>query len=115
MEFVDLQDQFATRVTRAATAPWEEIRIHYENIAIEGKARVVYTSEYWRQGVAHDMSLSVEALYLLEKLKSAKTQTQNESWTWLEFSVDRSGKYHFEYKYSLPPLIQQQLKYEPKR
>jgi len=111
MEMIELQNQFAARVARSAKSAWDEIRIHYENAPVEGVPREVYTSTFVHNGARQELKLPLEAIDLLVQLKQSKPQGQAEEWVWLEFFMDKTGKYKFDYKYDNPPLIMEQLKY----
>lgn len=111
MEMIELQNRFAARLTGSVKQPWDEIRVHYENAEIGGLHRVVFTSVLLVHGARQDLNLQLEALDLLEELKQCKPQGQADEWVWLEFIIDKTGKYKFEYKYDNPPLIMEQIKY----
>jgi hypothetical protein len=111
MEMIVLQDKFAARVADSMKSPWDEIQIHYENAEIEGLSREVFTALLFFKGAKQDIKLPLEALDLLIELQKHKPQGPMEAWTWLEFLLDKTGKYKFEFKYGNPPLIMEQVKY----
>jgi len=111
MEMINLQDKFALRVAGLVNIQWDEIRIHYENAEIDGVAREVFTSFFVINGSKQELKLPLDVLDLLEDLKKHKPQGQSQEWTWLEFHISNTGKYKFEYKYGMPPLIAEQIKY----
>lgn len=111
MEMLALQNEFAVRVASSVKSPWDEIRVHYENAEVEGMPREVFTASLRLNGAKQDINLALEALDLLVKLQQFPPQGQAERWTWLEFFMDKAGKYRFDYKYGNPPLIMEQVKY----
>lgn len=111
MEMINLQNEFASHVADLVKSPWEEIRVHYENAILHGEPREVYSASFRSNGVEHDLDLSLEALDVLLQLKQCKPKNQTDEWVWFEFFIDQTGKYRFDYKYSDPPLVMQQLKY----
>jgi hypothetical protein len=50
-------------------------------------------------------------LDLLVELQQHPPQCQADKWTWLEFTLDNSGRYAFNYQYGTPPLTAKSLKY----
>ena len=118
MEMIDIQDQFAALLARSLKVPWDEIQVHYENAKIDEFNREVFTSWRLLDGVKHEIRPSLESIDLLAELQKHKPQGQSDTWLWLEFSIDRKGKYRFDYKYDNPPLIMEQIRYanmEPKK
>ena len=111
MKMIELQNEFATRLAGSVKVPWDEIRVHYENAVLYGEPREVYSASFRSNGVEHDLDLSLETLDILLKLKQLKPHNQKDEWVCFEFFIDGTGKYRFDYKYSDPPLIMQQLKY----
>jgi hypothetical protein len=111
MEMIDLQNEFATRLASSIKSPWDEIRVHYENAVLYGESREVYSASFRSNGVEHDLDISLEALDVLLKLKQCKPKNQQDEWIWFEFFIDKAGRYKFDYIYTDPPLIMQQLKY----
>lgn len=111
MELIDLQDMFASRVAGSVKSPWDEIRVHYEHAAADGVPREVFTAYLLLNGAKQRLHLPLEALDLLVKMKRLKPDGQSQTWLWLEFTIDKTGKYKFDYQYDKPPLITEQLKY----
>lgn len=89
----------------------DEIRIHYENAPVAGVTREVFTASFLFNGTKQELKLSLEAIDLLVELKKNKPQGQAEEWLWVEFFMDKTGKYKFDYMYDDPPLIREQVKY----
>jgi hypothetical protein len=108
-EMIEMLDEFAILVSRAVRHPWDEIRVHYESVVVEDEPRVVFTSDFVHDGRSDDLKLPLEALDSLAKLQQARPEGQAERWTWLQFSMARTGKYKFDYKYDYPPLIKQRV------
>jgi hypothetical protein len=111
MEMIELQNKFAAMVAGRMKSAWDEIRIHYENAPVAGVPREVFTATFLLNGTKQQLKLPLEAIDLLVELKQNKPQGQSEEWVWLEFFMDKTGKYKFDYKYDNPPLIMEQLKY----
>lgn len=108
---IDLQDKFAARVAGLVKSPWDEIQVHYENAEMAGVPREVFTASLLLNGAKQSIKLPLDVLDLLLKLKQLKPHGQSEGWVWLEFFIDKTGQYKFDYKYGNPPLIMEQVKY----
>jgi hypothetical protein len=111
MDAIDLQNKFAVCIANSVKAPWDEIRIHYENAEIEGVAREIFSAYMIIEGTKREVEPPLEALDILIEMQQHKPQDQLESWLWVEFLMDKTGKYRFDYKYDTPPLIMDQIKY----
>lgn len=111
MNMLELQEKFIGIVVKGAPATWDRIEIHYENYDQDGE-KIVKTISKAIAGQGSDrLRLPLEGLRLLDELKTQIPAGQSEPWTWLEFSLDRQGKYKFDYKYGVPPLVAEALKY----
>ncbi|WP_046972045.1 hypothetical protein [Dyella japonica] len=110
MDMIELQAAFVRKVIQALKAPWQAVSIHYENYPLNGRRHEVFTSTFEGDGVKEEFRLSLEAIDVLAELQKQKPESQEE-WTWVEFSMDHSGKYCFEYKYGVPPFVAEQLRY----
>lgn len=75
------------------------------------KSPAQFSAEINTSGHRSAMRLPQEALDVLEELQKQIPEGQDEPWTWLEFSLESDGKYQFKYRYGMPPLIAEQLKY----
>ena len=51
----------------------------------------------------------MKVINVLRKLRDQFSSDEREVWKWLELSVDSSGAYDIEYKYSMPPLTEEML------
>jgi hypothetical protein len=111
MEMLELQNKFAAMVAGRMKSAWDEIRVHYENAPVGNVAREVFTATFMLNGAKQQLKLPLEAIDLLVQLKQSKPQGQTEEWGWLEFFLDKTGKYKFDFKYDDPPLLMEQLKY----
>ena len=110
MEMIDLQDKFAISIANSVKVPWQEIRVHYENANIEGAQHEIFTAHYFADGSKQGLRIPLDVLDLLLKLKGHKPEAQQEEWKWLEFGIDSEGQYKFDYKYSDPPLILDEIR-----
>ena len=109
MEMIDLQNRFSSTVVSLAKAPWDEIRIRFENANVDGIPREVYTSSAVFNGVKQELKLPLRTLDILLELQKFKPEGQADHWTWLEFVVVyKTGKYRFDYHYDNPPMIMEQ-------
>jgi hypothetical protein len=111
MNTLALQEAFIAVLLKEAPATWERIEIHYEHFEWQGKTFEKYISNTIRSGQATDLPLSLEMLDLLVELQQHPPQGQADKWTWLEFTLDDSGHYAFNYQYGTPPLTAKSLKY----
>jgi hypothetical protein len=111
MDILDLQRIFINELLKGVESPWDRLEVHYEYFVWEGDAIVNYTSEAIEGQNARELELSLEASTILRALHDCKPEGQAEPWTWLEFSLDKSGAYKFDYKYGVPPLAAEEIKY----
>jgi len=111
MNTLELQQAFITALLKEAPAAWDRIEIHYEHFEWQGKTFEKYISNTIRSGQATELPLSLEMLDLLVELQRHPPQGQADKWTWLEFTLDNSGRYAFNYQYGTPPLTAKSLKY----
>ncbi len=111
MEVFALQDKFATRMASLVESPWDEICVHYENAEIDGISREIFTSSVLIDGAKRELRIPLDAIDTLAQLQQQPPQGQKDKWVWLDFVVDKHGKYKFDFKYENPPLIMKQARY----
>jgi hypothetical protein len=114
MTMIELQDKFAIELASSMTSRWDSIKIHYENMTVGGEVYELFTAFYYVGEIEHQFNLGIQALDTLIELKKHLPLGQAEKWTWFEFEFSSSGKYQFDYKYDMPPLIANELKYADK-
>jgi len=109
---IQLQNAFVATLARFLTSPWDIVKVRYENYEVgKNNRREIFQADYEIGGDRTSIRLSLEALDILEELQQHRPEGQAESWTWLEFALDSAGRYRFEYKYGVPPLIAEQIRY----
>ena len=109
---IQLQNSFLIILAHLLKSPWDVVQVHYENYQVAKNDRwEIFQAAYETSGHRSAMRLPQEALDVLEELQKQIPEDQDEPWTWLEFSLESGGKYQFEYRYGMPPLIAEQLKY----
>ena len=109
---IQLQNAFVVILAQLLTASWDIVNVRYENYQVaRNDRREIFQAAYERGGDRIAIRLPLEALDILKELEEQRPEGQEESWTWLEFFMDSSGTYRFEYKYGVPPSIVEQLKY----
>lgn len=111
MKIIELQDSFAVELAASVGAEFDSIKVHYENMTVEGHCHQIFNSFYFTSGSRIQFNLSLEALDLLSELNKNQPESQAERWTWLKFEMDNSGKYAFDYEYGIPPNLANRLKY----
>ncbi len=110
MTVVELQDQFVRLLARDAPAGWQSAFVHYENFLAENSELFeMSTSQVRVGGRDQHLELSLDAIDLLVALRDAMARTAASPWTWVEITVQSSGKYAFDYQYGVPPLTAQSL------
>lgn len=109
MDMIELQEQFIGELLDAITEPWERIEVHYENFAWSDGSSETYVANRFLVDEKIDVDLSVEALDALAALQKHPPQGQSEAWTWLTFTLDATGKYHFDHQYGVPPLVAREI------
>jgi hypothetical protein len=108
-----LQEAFIAALLKEVPDAWDRIEIHYEHFEWQGRTLEKYISRSTRGGQAQELPLSLEMLDLLVELQQHAPEGQAEKWTWLEFTLDPSGHYKFDYRYGMPPLAAKSVKYAP--
>jgi hypothetical protein len=86
--------------------------VRYENYQVtKSDRREIVAATYEMGGDSIAIGLPLAALDILAELFMQKPKGQAEPWSWLDFFMDSAGRYGFEYKYGVPPLIARQLEY----
>lgn len=111
MRMIELQDKFVEEIVRSIKVRWDSIHVHYENMTVDGNNREIHTAFYFADGVKHQFSPALDAIDVLLELNDCQPEGQADKWTWVEFVMDRLGKYGFDYKYDMPPHIATVLRY----
>ncbi|HIV71063.1 MAG TPA: hypothetical protein H9903_09045 [Candidatus Aquabacterium excrementipullorum] len=109
MELLQQQEQFIGELLDGITEPWERIEVHYENFAWGDEHTEIYVANRFLDGQQTDVDLSLEALDTLASLKAHRPDGQDEPWTWLTFTLDAQGHYHFSYQYGVPPYVAREI------
>ena len=107
----DLQEQFVRAVASELPRNWTDFKIHYENYTSKYGRMEKFTCAYVVQQVREsDFSPSLDAIDLLVELQRAMTGAQGDGWTYLECSLEASGKYSFEFFHGVPPLAAESIR-----
>ncbi|MCP3098694.1 hypothetical protein LZ198_07365 [Myxococcus sp. K15C18031901] len=109
MDMLALQEQFIEALLEAVPEPWERLEVHYEKFAWGGEDSEIYVANRFLGEQKADMDLTMEALDALEALRGHRPQGQAEPWTWLVFSIEATGQYHFDFRYGVPPFIAREM------
>lgn len=110
MNMLQLQDQFAYELGSNMGVPWDRVKVHYEQMVVDGEDQQVFVANYFSNGQQEQFDLSPECLDILNALNKSQPANQPEKWTWFIFSMDSSGKYKFDFKYGVPPHIASMMK-----
>jgi hypothetical protein len=114
MKILEIQKQFVEGLTTSFHGGWDKIEIHYENFVwTEGRSEKYRASRFIGDQV-NDIDLGIELIEILEDLQKESGTNQNQQWNWLEFNIDNSGRYQFNYHYGVPPLIAEEIASEEK-
>jgi hypothetical protein len=111
MLMLQLQEKFIAELTKSAGEEWDRIDIHYEYFPWQGTVIENYTSKVTSGEAARQLPLSFDVLEVVLALNECKPEGQTEKWTWFEFTMESDGSYKFEYKYGMPPLAADEIKY----
>jgi hypothetical protein len=111
MEIIELQNAIAQQLALSVEEAWDSIQFHYENATVDGLNREIFVAVFFNDGIKNQFTPTLEALDLFLTLRNSQPEGQNEEWTWLEFILERTGTYKFDYKYGLPPQIEIAIKY----
>ncbi|MCY1075835.1 hypothetical protein [Archangium lansingense] len=109
MDMLELQEQFIGALLDAVPEPWERIEVQYENFAWSDDRSEIYVANRFLAGEKADVDLSLEAIEALAALQAHPPEGQGEPWTWLTFTINATGEYHFDYRYGVPPLIAREM------
>lgn len=109
MDMLKLQEQFIGELLNAVTEPWDRITVHYERYQWSGDSSEMYMAHRHLGPEQSDIDLPLEALDALIALQEHPPQGQSEPWTWVEFTIDQTGQYHFDYRYGVPPLTAREI------
>ncbi|MBW8756987.1 MAG: hypothetical protein JF586_05180 [Burkholderiales bacterium] len=111
MRALELQDQFARTVYLPIREKWDSIDLHYENVVIDGIPYEIFQAVFIVDSVRKDFTPSLDCLDALTELQRNQPEGQEEKWTWLEFRMNSAGQYKFDFKYGIPPLAAEQMKF----
>lgn len=105
MNMLELQDKFAYELGSSMEVEWDVVKVHYENMTLDGESHELFVAIYFSKGVREQFDITPEGLDILEMLHRAQPAEQAEKWTWFDFEMNSSGKYNFSYQYGMPPQI----------
>ena len=105
MNMFQLQEKFAYELGSTMEVEWDVVKVHYENMTVDGENHQMFVAIYFSRGVREQFDLTLEALDILEQLHNTQPTGQDEKWTWFDFEMNSAGKYDFFYKYGMPPQI----------
>jgi len=97
------QRRFIDALVDAVDEDWDRIDLRYACVDAGGESVPTYLAQAVRGGNAEQVHLSADALDALEALQRSRPAGQAEHWTWLEFSIDATGSFRFDYKYGASP------------
>ncbi|MBZ4395031.1 MULTISPECIES: hypothetical protein [unclassified Myxococcus] len=106
---LELQERFIEALLESVPEPWERVEVHYERYAWGGDTSEIYVANGFLHEQRSDVDLTLEALEALRTLQEHTPARQREAWTWLLFRLDAEGRYHFDYRYGVPPLVAQEM------
>ena len=109
MSRIELQEKFIRALLAPVPSDWKSIHVHYEYFILDGMRFEKYVAKANSERGTVEFDPSLDAIDVLIELNAVPPQGQSEKWTWLEFSIDRSGKYKFDYKYGTPPMVAAEL------
>ncbi|HET7457401.1 MAG TPA: hypothetical protein VFJ74_07085, partial [Gemmatimonadaceae bacterium] len=89
---------------RCIDVDWDRVEIHYEFYVYEGTDLESSTSVSFLGDAWTDLDLSFDALHLMRAMRNAKPEGQAEHWTSMDFRLDSTGKFSFDYGYGIPPM-----------
>lgn len=101
---VELQQQFIQEVVRCIQVEWDRLEIHYELYAYDGDNLEQSTSVTMLGDARSDLDLSFDVLELMSAMREAKPGGQAEHWTSMDFRLDSTGEFSFDYGYGIPPM-----------
>ena len=107
----ELYTTFVTEITDSAPSGWDSIELNFEYFRWKGNLFEKYQCFSFSRGNKLQFDPSLEALDELIDIHKAMSNVMPEQWTHCQFIIDSSGKYNFEFKYGMPPLTKEMLKY----
>ena len=110
MDMLQLQEQFINEVVEGIERPWTSLHVHYEHYRWSGGTSEKYTASLKDGEDEDDLDLTLEAIDCLLEMQKQIPAGQAEPWTWLEFSLDETGRYSFDFKYGVPPMTEASLR-----
>lgn len=109
MDMLQRQEQFISELIESLPEHWERIEVHYERYAWGGEISEIYIANSFMGEQMTDLDLTLEALDELVALQAHPPEGQSEPWTWLDFTLDGTGRYHFDYQYGVPPRVAREI------
>jgi hypothetical protein len=106
---IELQLKFIQLILNSIKTSWDSISIHFEYFDLDGENYEKYVANIFHDGRKQQFHPGLDALDVLIELNKAPPEGQSERWSWVEFVIDKTGKYKFDYKYGLPPLVAEEI------
>jgi hypothetical protein len=110
---VELQEKFIDEVLRCVRVDWDRIEVHYEYYVWKGNVLQQFTAQSFQGTAATDIDLSFAAANLMQEMRDSKPEGQAEHWTSMDFKLDGTGKFKFDYGYGLPPMAARTISLQP--
>lgn len=110
MEVLELHEKFIGELLKCIDDKWEKVELKFEYFPWKGSNFEKYDSRYFHKSLSRQFDPSLEALDVLIEMIQKMSEGGKEKWTWCVFSLDRSGKYDFDFQYGMPPMVEEMLR-----
>lgn len=106
----ELSELFARTIASEMRSEWDSVEINYEHFPWRDMCFEQLVSVYFRGGERLQFTPSLDAVDLLVALKQALPPGA-EPWTHLLFRMSSDGQFKFDFKYGVPPLAAESIRY----
>lgn len=110
MNMIALQEKFVVELLKPIGTSWDAVNIHFEHTEVNGNEFTKYIAKIYKNGILEQFDPSLDAIDILIEINETPPVGQQEKWSWVEFSIDSDGKYKFDYRYGIPPLVADTLR-----
>ena len=108
-DIVKIHEKFISELLYDPLPEWDRISLRFEYYKWKDDHFRGYSLKLHFKNKEEKLSLTLEAGDVLIELNEFMAKNGKEPWTWLTFNLDSKGKYHFDFKYDIPPRIKEML------
>ena len=112
----ELHKNFINELLYDINFEWDKMELHFEYYPYppsyndKGNFEIYVVKFYTGNDSRSDITLPLEANDALIEIHNEMSKNNKEPWTWVNFTLDNTGKYDFQFNYGVPPHVKERLK-----